>query len=178
LRTRPIHQFASKEFIVSTVRKSNPVGINHLSLEVGNIAEALEFYSGFLNLNNVVYEDASGIPREELASIEMGDQFIALTRGDCRAVDRDRHFGLVVDDKELVRENLLRMGVKLLPGSTLTFLDPWGNRIEIVTYSKILFGKSAPILDTMGLGGLSKSDKTLERMRKKGFLSPANPAQA
>jgi lactoylglutathione lyase len=158
--------------------KSNPVGINHLSLEVGNIAEALEFYGGFLNLTNVVYEDASGIPREELASIEMGDQFIALTRGDRRAVDRDRHLGLVVDDKELVRENLLRMGVELLPGSTLTFLDPWGNRIEIVTYSKILFGKSAPILNAMGLGGLAKSEKTLERMRKKGFLSPASTEQA
>ena len=91
---------------MSTVKKSRPVGINHLSLEVSNIAEALEFYGSFLELD-VVYEDqTSGIPREELASIEMGDQFIALTRGDRKAVDRDRHFGLVVDDKELVKENL------------------------------------------------------------------------
>jgi lactoylglutathione lyase len=163
---------------MSTVKKSKPVGVNHLSLEVGNIAEALAFYGGFLELN-VVYEDeTSGIPREELASMEMGDQFIALTRGDRKAVDRDRHFGLVVDDKELVRENLLKMGVELLPGSTLTFLDPWGNRIEIVTYSKILFGKSAPILNAMGLGGLSKNENTLERMRNRGFLSPAPPEQA
>lgn len=160
---------------MSTVKKSNPVGINHLSLEVGNIAEALEFYGSFLELN-VVYEDeTSGIPRDELASIEMGDQFIALTRGDRKAVDRDRHFGLVVDDKELVKENLLKMGVELLPGSTLTFLDPWGNRIEIVTYSKILFGKSEPILNAMGLGGLSKNEKALEKMRKRGFLSSATP---
>lgn len=164
---------------MSTVKKSNPVGINHLSLEVGNIAEALEFYGGFLDLKNVVYEDqTSGIPRDELASIEMGDQFIALTRGDRKAVDRDRHFGLVVDDKELVKENLLKMGVELLPGSTLTFLDPWGNRIEIVTYSKILFGKSAPILDAMGLAGLGKSERTLERMRKRGFLEAVSPEQA
>lgn len=171
--------FAFKESIMSTVKKSNPVGINHLSLEVGNIAEALEFYGGFLELNNVVYEDeTSGIPREELASIEMGDQFIALTRGDRKAVDRDRHFGLVVDDKELVRENLLKMGVELLPGSTLTFLDPWGNRVEIVTYSKILFGKSEPILKAMGLSGLSKNEKALEKMRKRGFLESVSPEQA
>jgi catechol 2,3-dioxygenase-like lactoylglutathione lyase family enzyme len=163
---------------MSTVKKSSPVGINHLSLEVGNIAEALEFYGSFLDLKNVVYEDqTSGIPRDELASIEMGDQFIALTRGDRKAVDRDRHFGLVVDDKELVRENLLRMGVELLPGTTLTFLDPWGNRVEIVTYSKILFGKSAPILNAMGLDGLSKNEKTLERMRKRGFLLPVQSEQ-
>lgn len=164
---------------MSAVKKSNPVGINHLSLEVGNIAEALEFYGGFLDLRNVVYEDeTSGIPREELASIEMGDQFIALTRGERKAVDRDRHFGLVVDDKELVKENLLRMGVELLPGTTLTFLDPWGNRIEIVTYSKILFGKSEPILNAMGLGGLSKNETALERMRKRGFLASETSEQA
>jgi catechol 2,3-dioxygenase-like lactoylglutathione lyase family enzyme len=160
---------------MSEIKKSNPVGINHLSLEVDNIAEAVAFYGGFVNLN-VVYEDQAStpIPREELASLEMGDQFIALTRGDRRATDRDRHFGLVVDDKELVRENLERMGVEILPGSTLSFLDPWGNRIEIVTYSKILFAKCDPLLEAMGLAGLSKSERTLERMRSKGYL-PIEP---
>lgn len=160
---------------MSITKKSNPIGFNHLSLEVGNIAEALAFYGGFLELSNVVYEDASGIPREELASIELGDQFIALTRGNTRAADRDRHFGLVVDDKELVRENLLKMGVELLPGSTLTFLDPWGNRVEIVTYAKILWSKPQAVLETMGLGTVVKNDNTIERMRKKGFLDAAQP---
>lgn len=59
---------------------AKPVGINHISLVVGNIAEAVAFYGGFLDIE-VVYEDQSGIPRSELASIEMGDQFIALTCG-------------------------------------------------------------------------------------------------
>jgi catechol 2,3-dioxygenase-like lactoylglutathione lyase family enzyme len=149
--------------------RSKPIGINHLSLEVGNIAKAIEFYGNFLELN-VVYEDKSGIPREELASIEMGDQFIALTRGDMKAVDKDRHFGLVVDDKELVRQNLERMGVPILPGPTMSFLDPWGNRIEIVTYSKIVFGKSQQVLDAMGVDA-KKNPDTLERMKKKGFIS-------
>lgn len=158
---------------MTTERKSKAVGVNHLSLEVGNIAEALAFYGGFLDIE-VVYEDQANppIPREELASMEMGDQFIALTRGDRKAVDRDRHFGLVVDDKELVKENLAKMGVELLPGSTLTFLDPWGNRIEIVTYSKIMFSKSQHVLATMGLGTLGKNETATARMRKKGFLPP------
>ena len=29
--------------------KANAVGINHVALEVGNIEEALKFYSDFLN---------------------------------------------------------------------------------------------------------------------------------
>ncbi len=158
---------------MSTERKSKAVGVNHLSLEVGNIAEALAFYGGFLDFE-VVYEDTSSPPiaREELASMEMGDQFIALTRGDTRAMDRDRHFGLVVDDKELVKENLAKMGVELLPGTTLTFLDPWGNRIEIVTYSRIMFSKGAHVLETMGLGTLAKNENAIAKMRKKGFLPP------
>jgi catechol 2,3-dioxygenase-like lactoylglutathione lyase family enzyme len=161
--------FGSEAFM--TDKKSNPIGINHLSLEVGNIAEAIAFYSGFLNVN-VIYEDeTSGIPREELASIEMGDQFIALTRGERRAVDRDRHFGLVVDDKELVKRNLEKMGVEMIPGPTMTFLDPWGNRIEIVTYAKILFAKSDAVLRSMGVGKLDKSEKALSRMRKRGYLA-------
>jgi lactoylglutathione lyase len=161
------------EHVMSTERKSKAVGVNHLSLEVGNIAEALAFYGGFLDFE-VVYEDNSNppIPREELASMEMGDQFIALTRGDRRAVDRDRHFGLVVDDKELVKENLAKMGVELLPGSTLTFLDPWGNRVEIVTYSRIMFSKSSHVLETMGLGSLVKNDAAIAKLRKKGYLPP------
>ena len=163
---------------MNMTKKSNPVGVNHLSLEVGNIAQALEFYGSFLELN-VVYEDEStGIPREELASMEMGDQFIALTRGDRKAVDRDRHFGLVVDDKDLVKENLLKMGVELLPGTTLTFLDPWGNRIEIVTYSKIMFSKSQSILESMGLGTLTKNDTAIARMRKRGFLPTDETTEA
>jgi lactoylglutathione lyase len=37
-----------------------------------------------------------------------------------------------VDDKEAVRAALAAAGVKVLPGRFLDFLDPWGNRIEIV----------------------------------------------
>ena len=147
--------------------KARVVGFNHVALEVGDIEEALAFYGQ-------IFEFELRGKSKTMAFIDLGDQFIALQKGRKQAPDDGRHFGLVVDDKELVRENLQRMGVEILPGSTLSFLDPWGNRIEIVTYSKILFGKSEPILEAMGLAGLTKSERTLERMRDKGFL----PAEA
>ncbi|OWF70614.1 hypothetical protein B4901_01200 [Yersinia frederiksenii] len=128
---------------------AKPVGINHISLVVGNIAEAVAFYGGFLDIE-VVYEDQSGIPRSELASIEMGDQFIALTCGKKERNDVDHHVGLVVSDKERVRECVTDLGISLLPGPTFTFLDPWGNRIEIVSYQHIMFTKLPGILEKNG----------------------------
>lgn len=66
---------------------------------------------------------------------DLGDQFLALQKGRKQAADDGRHFGLVVDDKETVREALAAAGIEPLPGRFLDFLDPWGNRIEIVGYA-------------------------------------------
>ena len=68
------------------------------------------------------------------AFIDLGDQFLALPKGRRQAADDGRHFGLVVDDKEAVRKALSAAGIEPLPGRFLDFLDPWGNRIEIVGY--------------------------------------------
>lgn len=63
----------------------------------------------------------------------MGDQFLALTKGRHRAPDTNRHFGLVVDDRAKVESLAANAGAVLLEGPFLDFLDPWGNRIEVVT---------------------------------------------
>ena len=68
-----------------------------------------------------------------------------------------RHFGLVVDDKEAVRAALSATGVKILPGRFLDFLDPWGNRIEIVGYDNIQFTKAPHVLRGMGFADLAKT---------------------
>lgn len=148
---------------------AKPVGINHISLVVGNIADAVDFYGSFLDID-VVYEDQHGVPRSELASIEMGDQFIALTCGEKEKNDIDHHVGLVVNDKERVRECVMKLGIPLLPGPTFTFLDPWGNRIEIVSYQNIMFSKLPGILEKMELFDLEKNDSAVAKLRKKGFL--------
>ena len=147
------------------VRKARAVGINHVALEVGDIDEALAFYGGFLD-----FEIARR--SESAAFIYFGDQFINFSRGRRQGPDDNRHFGIAVDDKDLVRRTLEEMGVEILDGRFLDFLDPWGNRVEITTYTNIQFSKADHVLEGMGLGHLRKTDEAVEELRKKG-MAPA-----
>jgi hypothetical protein len=61
------------------------------------------------------------------------------------------------------------MGVELLDSRFLDFLDPWGNRVEITTYTKIQYTKADHILKGMGLGHLSKTEDALAELRKKNM---------
>jgi len=61
------------------------------------------------------------------------------------------------------------MGVKLLDSRFLDFLDPWGNRVEITTYTNIQYTKAAHVLHGMGLDHLKKSDEALAELRAKGM---------
>jgi catechol 2,3-dioxygenase-like lactoylglutathione lyase family enzyme len=128
------------------------VGINHVALEVGDLEQALAFYGSLFELHGVEREPG-------MLFLEMGDQFLALSEGESRHRDRARHFGLVVDDKEVVRETLHAHGVEILPGPRLDFLDPWGNRIQVVDYRDIRFAKTETVLESMGLGELRKRDQ-------------------
>jgi hypothetical protein len=75
----------------------------------------------------------------------------------------------VVDDKEAVRQALAVAGIQLLPGPFLDFLDPWGNRIEIVGYDNVQFTKAANVLRGMGLAHLSKNEQAIEELTAKGM---------
>ena len=147
------------------VRKARAVGINHVALEVGDIDAALAFYGGFLD-----FEIARR--SETAAFIYFGDQFINFSRGRRQGPDDNRHFGIAVDDKELVRGTLEEMGVELLDGRFLDFLDPWGNRVEITTYTNIQFSKADHVLRGMGLAHLEKSERAVEELREKGMAPP------
>lgn len=146
----------------SAERKARAVGINHVALEVGDIDEALEFYGSFLEFEVESRSDSA-------AFIYFGDQFINFSRGRSQAPDDRRHFGIAVDDKELVRRTLVDMGVELLDGRFLDFLDPWGNRVEITTYASIQFTKANHVLRDMGMDHLDKSEKAIAELRKKGM---------
>jgi lactoylglutathione lyase len=142
--------------------KARLVGINHVALEVGNIDEALAFWG---RLFEVTLRGRS----ETMAFIDMGDQFIALSTGRTQAKDADRHFGLVVDDRAPLRRALEEIGVEILPGRGLDFLDPWGNRIQVVDYPDIQFTKAPEVLDAMGLGQLDKTPAALDELARKGI---------
>ena len=121
-----------------------PVGINHVALEVGDVDAALLFYGWLFAVGEVERHGAA-------AFVELGDQFIALMPGRSQAPDTTRHFGLVVDDKEATRRALEAAGVEILPGRFLDFLDPWGNRVQVVQYNQIRFAKTPEVLEEMGL---------------------------
>jgi lactoylglutathione lyase len=139
------------------------LGINHVALEVGDIDEALEFYGRLFSFT------LRGRHGSRMAFLDLGDQFLALSAGRRQPADDGRHFGLVVDDKEAVRRALQGLGVEVLPGRGLDFLDPWGNRIEIVQYDQVQFSKTPPVLRGMGAEGLGKTDAALEELRAKGM---------
>ena len=75
----------------------------------------------------------------------------------------------MVDDIGAVRKALAAAGVQALPGRFLDFLDPWGNRIEIVGYDNIQFSKAPNVLHGMGLTHLSKTEKAMKELRDKGM---------
>jgi catechol-2,3-dioxygenase len=131
-----------------TPKKARALGMNHVALEVGDIDEALAFYGAIL-------EFSLRSRSARAAFIDLGDQFIALSVGRHQGPDEARHLGLVVDDKWAVRDRLKDAGVALLPGSGVDFLDPWGNRIQLVDYQNIQFTK------------LQKTQKALDELARK-----------
>jgi lactoylglutathione lyase len=104
--------------------------------------------------------------------IDLGDQFLALQKGRKQPSDDGRHFGLVVDDKDAVRQALAEAGVEVIKGPFLDFRDPWGNRIEIVGYDNIQFSKAPNVLRGMGLTHLAKNEKARKELADKG-MTPA-----
>lgn len=138
------------------------VGFNHVALVVSDIEEALEFYGR-------IFEIELRGRGPGMAFIDAGDQFIALSEGNAEAPDEHRHVGMVVDDKRAVRRALKEMDVELLPGRGVDFLDPWGNRWQVVQYSEVQFTKAPHVLRGMGLERLRKSEEALEELRKKGL---------
>jgi len=145
-------------------RKARAVGFNHVALEVGDIDEALAFYGRLFEFELRSRSDTD-------AFIDLGDQFIALQKGRKQPPDDGRHFGLVVDDKNAVRKALADAGIATLPGPFLDFMDPWGNRIEIVGYANIQFTKAPHVLRGMGLAHLAKNADAIKELTEKGMAA-------
>jgi catechol 2,3-dioxygenase-like lactoylglutathione lyase family enzyme len=139
------------------------VGINHVVLEVDDLDEALAFYGRIFEL-----ELRGRVPG--MAFVDMGDQFLVLAEGRTQPPDGERHFGLVVDDRDEVRRKLEEGAAEILGGRGLDFRDPWGNHVQVVQYEDIQFSKIPSVLAGMGLDGLEKTPAALEELRRKGLL--------
>jgi catechol 2,3-dioxygenase-like lactoylglutathione lyase family enzyme len=138
------------------------VGINHIALEVGDLDEALDFYGSIFEIE--LRGRISG-----MAFIDIGDQFIALAEGRSQPADDSRHFGLVVDDKEVARGALEAAGAEILPGRGLDFRDPWGNHVQVVAYGDIQFERTPGVKRALGLEDLEKTGSARREIAEKGL---------
>jgi len=148
---------------MSDSKKPKLIGINHVALEVGDIDEALAWYGR-------IFDFTLRNRHERSAFIDMGDQFINLTRvPDYRqeGVER-RHIGFVVDDRTTVKARAEAAGAKMVDGPFLDFLDPWGNRIEVIEYANIQYTKAPHVLRGMGLA-LDKNANAKKELAEKGM---------
>ena len=138
------------------------VGINHVALEVGDVDAALELYGRLFDFE---LRGRAG----RMAFVDMGDQFLALSEGRRQEPDDHRHFGLVVDDKPAVRAAVEREGLRILPGRGLDFLDPWGNRIEVVSYADIQFERAPGVKRKLGIEDLEKTEAARAEITERGL---------
>jgi lactoylglutathione lyase len=143
--------------------KPRLVGINHVALEVGDIDQALEWYGQ-------LFAFTLRGKNERSAFIDMGDQFINLTLapGPQKQDVERRHIGLVVDDRARILDLARAAGARMVEGPFLDFLDPWGNRLEIVEYANIQFTKAPHVLRGMGLA-LEKNERAKRELADKGM---------
>jgi catechol 2,3-dioxygenase-like lactoylglutathione lyase family enzyme len=148
---------------MSDSRKPRLIGINHVAIEVGDIDEALAWYGQ-------IFDFTLRNRHERSAFIDMGDQFINMTRVPDYAVPgvERRHIGFVVDDRSTIKARAEAAGARMVEGPFLDFLDPWGNRIEVVEYSNIQFTKAPNVQRGMGLK-LDKNANATKELAEKGM---------
>ena len=139
------------------------VGINHVALEVSDVDAALEWYG------RIFAFELRGRAGPNMAFIDMGDQFLALSAPREQSRDDARHFGLVVDDREAVRQALDRAGADIVPTRGLRFVDPWGNSVEVVQYDEVQFSKTDAVLRGTGLTHLEKTESARRELSEKGL---------
>ena len=138
------------------------VGINHIAIEVDDLDDALEFYGKLFDFELRKRTDTQ-------LFIDLGDQFINVIKGRHQVPDVRRHFGLVVEDREAVRALLKKNGIEEIPSRFLKFMDPWGNRVEIISYENIQFSKAPNVLRGMGLEHIKKNDNAIAELMERGM---------
>ena len=144
------------------------VGMNHVALEVGDVEAAVDVYGELFSFELRGRTDSK-------AFLDMGDQFLALAEtATAGSNDEARHFGLVVDDADLVERRLEEIAMdatrfEVLDTAGLDLRDPWGNRVQIVEYGEIQFTKADHVLAGMDLEELEKSSSAIEELAEKGM---------
>jgi lactoylglutathione lyase len=144
--------------------KARLIGINHVAVEVGDVEEALALYGRLFAFT------LRGRGRR-MAFVDMGDQFLAIAEPRTQPADDERHFGLVVDDVAAAREAVGGEGLTIVgdTGQSFDFLDPWGNRFQVVGYGDIQFERTAGVRRTLGIEQLAKTSEARRQISERGL---------
>src|SRR5204863_3117395 len=144
--------------------KARLIGVNHVALEVGDVEEAVALYERLFDFT------MRGRGRR-MAFLDMGDQFLAVAQGRSQPPDDERHFGLVVDDVPAAREAVRREGLALVAdtGQSFDFLDPWGNRFQVVGYGDIQFERTNGVKRKLRIEELQKTDEARRQISERGL---------
>src|SRR5258708_36280379 len=148
---------------MTEAKKPRLIGTNNVAIEVGNIDEALEWYWR-------IFDFTLRGKGERNAFIDMRDQSVNMTlTPDCAVKGEEkRHIGFVVDDRSRIIELAKAAGARFVEGPFLDFLDPWGNRLEIIEYSNIQYTKAPGVMRGMGLA-LHKNASAKKELAHKGI---------
>ena len=140
------------------------VGINHVAVEVGDVEQALALYDRLFD-----FELRGRVPH--MAFVDIGDQFIAISEPRSQPADDSRHFGLVVDDVAAARAAVTREGLAIVGQSrrSFDFLDPWGNRFQVVGYGDIQFERVDSVKRKLGIEALEKTDDARRQISERGL---------
>ena len=144
--------------------KARLIGVNHVALEVGDVEQALALYGRIFS-----FTLRGRAPR--MAFVDMGDQFVALSEGRSQPADDHRHFGLVVDDVPAAREAAQREGLAIVSDTrgSFDFLDPWGNRFQVVGYGDIQFERTDGVRRKLGIEALEKTPEARRQISERGL---------
>ena len=110
-----------------------PVGVHHVSVNVGDVDAALDFYVGTLGLVPRTDRPELGFPG---AWLDAGDQQVHLVGGSAPS-DQGQHFALGVDDLDAAIAELRGLGVRVSravvvgTGRQAFLRDPAGNLVEL-----------------------------------------------
>jgi len=144
--------------------KARLIGVNHVALEVGDVEQALALYGRIFS-----FTLRGRAPR--MAFVDMGDQFVALSEGRSQPADDHRHFGLVVDDVPAAREAAKAEGLTIVSDTrgSFDFLDPWGNRFQVVAYGDIQFERTDGVRRKLGIEALEKTPEARRQISERGL---------
>jgi catechol 2,3-dioxygenase-like lactoylglutathione lyase family enzyme len=105
-------------------------GCNHIAIEVDDVEKAVDFYQDVFNLERLPQGEGD-------AFLKLGEhQFLAIFKVEKLQRARMRHFGFMVRDEAQiteVRDKLTtKYGIELIPPFRCDFIDPFGNRLQVV----------------------------------------------